>query len=1464
MRRLIYILSFLIYSELHTQSNPGMWTWLHGGSGTNKNYGAKGVPAATNLPPARYHPAYWQDNDGKFWMFSGSPAPADMWMYDPVTNMWTWMSGDSTVSSGNYGVLGMPSTNNFPKNRGYGSSCWVDSIGDLWLFAGNGVADLWKYHIPTNEWTWMGGNNPSLGNSPSKNYGVKGVPSTSNFPGERVECKSNWEFNNELLIYSGMGHPNDLWKYTIATDMWTWVAGSNTNITANYGMLGVPSASNIPPNGFSYTKWKYNRKLYLCSGAMGANVWSYDLNTGLFIWEHGPGASNTPPTVTPSLCASSSLIYPTARMENHTVQNTKCNKSFYTFGGFGGLNDLWIFNPDKVEWKFISGVANGGNASNIGTVGGATVSSNMPGSRGGTAIWTDKDGNLFVFGGFRQTPTYIAVNELWKYEPDPACIGYSVITKSLDKPIKSAICDANDSVVLTMDTALNSIAWNPMINVSVNHDTTRLVFRPSTQTSYMITAAGGSCTAYDTLNFTILISQHKFDTFPVSICDGTNYYGLTTAGVHDLKIKTKLGCDSNVRVNLSIRQRDSIVTKDTLCKGDTVLFQGVKRFTTGVYKTKFQNSVGCDSFEVLDLIVFGRDTQRFMRNICEGDTFKINSRIFTHTGYWFYKDRASVSGVQCDSGMYEVSITKHDPDTIFVRDTFCAGVSYKFKGDTFVNGGIYDYRYKSRFNCDSTIRLILTKLPSSSFPIQFDSIVFQNMCSINKKRVFIFPINTDGLNRYSINYGINYQYVPIFTDLTAGTYPLRIKRGCAFMDTMITIPYRQSDTSLFAQDICGGDNILYKGKIYKTAGVYIGDTFKNIYGCDSFVGMKLSVKRKDSFIKFDTICRGDSVLFEDLVLKKSGVYQRAYQNSEYCDSVLIQYLHVKRRDSFETHASICSGSTYAFQNLVHTKTGTYVYRYQNKEKCDSLYILHLIVNKRDTLNFFDTISSGDSLVFENTVHRMTGVYKFRFQNSHNCDSFRILDLYVRKRDSTYIQFSKCIGDSLIYLDSVWKQTGNYRYHLKNKAKTDSFIFISLRIDLMVYQTVLKNICKGQSYLGYTIAGTYLDTFKRARFCDSVREIILTVNDTSSHIMTISKCPLDSYHFAGKELTNFGWYKDTIVNVAGCDSFIYLHLIPSPAMRSQYTHTICAGQTYRGYSSTGTYAIPLKSKGDCDSIVDLTLTVLDSPSSITESKQDCKIVTHLNKAYFKSTTVHDTILNFLKCDSIYRNTIIWVADSPKMMAPTELIVCDSVRIGNRVYRSSMIMTDTIRTVAPLICDSLYKPTQFYIKHTVPMKIEISPLFDEYDKGEQVTLTTNPAKTILWNTQDTARQIIVTLNDDRNYYQVTGYNDPECISMDQIMVEASDPAILDIPNAFAPYGQYEKDRTFRPFYKGKIRILKFEIYNRWGEKVFTSLDPNIGWDGIFNGEMQQTGVYSYLLEYRANRRIFVRSGEVLLVR
>jgi gliding motility-associated-like protein len=71
------------------------------------------------------------------------------------------------------------------------------------------------------------------------------------------------------------------------------------------------------------------------------------------------------------------------------------------------------------------------------------------------------------------------------------------------------------------------------------------------------------------------------------------------------------------------------------------------------------------------------------------------------------------------------------------------------------------------------------------------------------------------------------------------------------------------------------------------------------------------------------------------------------------------------------------------------------------------------------------------------------------------------------------------------------------------------------------------------------------------------------------------------------------------------------------------------------------------------------------------------------------------------------------------------------------------------------------------------------------------------------------------------------------------------VVFIPDAFTP-NQNGLNEVFLP-YTGGLKTFHLSIYNRWGEKVFESLDPTVGWDGTVNGVMAMDGIYVYDFRY-----------------
>jgi gliding motility-associated-like protein len=59
---------------------------------------------------------------------------------------------------------------------------------------------------------------------------------------------------------------------------------------------------------------------------------------------------------------------------------------------------------------------------------------------------------------------------------------------------------------------------------------------------------------------------------------------------------------------------------------------------------------------------------------------------------------------------------------------------------------------------------------------------------------------------------------------------------------------------------------------------------------------------------------------------------------------------------------------------------------------------------------------------------------------------------------------------------------------------------------------------------------------------------------------------------------------------------------------------------------------------------------------------------------------------------------------------------------------------------------------------------------------------------------------------------------------------------------------------------------EIYDRWGNHIFSSEDTNAKWNGTFKNQAAQHSVYTFFIEYQDLKRNILRTkkGDVQLVR
>lgn len=186
----------------------------------------------------------------------------------------------------------------------------------------------------------------------------------------------------------------------------------------------------------------------------------------------------------------------------------------------------------------------------------------------------------------------------------------------------------------------------------------------------------------------------------------------------------------------------------------------------------------------------------------------------------------------------------------------------------------------------------------------------------------------------------------------------------------------------------------------------------------------------------------------------------------------------------------------------------------------------------------------------------------------------------------------------------------------------------------------------------------------------------------------------------------------------------------------------------------------------------------------------------------------------------------------------------------------------------VSDNCASKTQafFTIQNPLP-RVELQPVFSETPCfGDSVRLTAFAihATALQWSSGATTTDILAAAGSD---YAVMVSN--ACGESSQtIRIPAEDCCRIYLPNAFSPNGDGIND-YFLPFpHSCLFSDYNLKLFSRWGELVFESADPALGWNGKFRSKPLPEGAFIYQLLYILQTpegpRQKTEKGEVLLLR
>jgi hypothetical protein len=214
------------------------------------------------------------------------------------------------------------------------------------------------------------------------------------------------------------------------------------------------------------------------------------------------------------------------------------------------------------------------------------------------------------------------------------------------------------------------------------------------------------------ITLTLALRSNSTASIAQSICEGQSFtFGsqmLTSAGTYTRTIPSANGCDSVITLALALRSNSTASIVQSICEGQSFTFGSQVLTLAGTYTRTIPSAYGCDSVITLTLALRSNSTASIAQSICEGQSFTFGSQVLTSAGTY---TRTIPSANGCDS-VITLTLALRSNSTASIAQSICEGQSFTFGSQVLTSAGTYTRTVPSANGCDSVITLTLSYWPT--------------------------------------------------------------------------------------------------------------------------------------------------------------------------------------------------------------------------------------------------------------------------------------------------------------------------------------------------------------------------------------------------------------------------------------------------------------------------------------------------------------------------------------------------------------------------------------------------------------------------------------------------------------------------------------------------------------------------------------------------------------------------------
>ena len=555
-----------------------------------------------------------------------------------------------------------------------------------------------------------------------------------------------------------------------------------------------------------------------------------------------------------------------------------------------------------------------------------------------------------------------------------------------------------------------------------------------------------------------------------------------------------------------------------------------------------------------------------------------------------------------------------------------------------------------------------------------------------------------------------------------------------------------------------------------------------------------------------------------------------------------------------------------------------------------------------TISYLWSFGDGNTASTSNATYSYTtaGTYivKLVVTSSLGCKDSTARSVTVFPKpavDFTVNNLSQCVnGNSFVFTNNSTISTGTITYIWRfgdgNSATTTNASYTyTLPGTYVVKLIATSNIgCSDSTTRTVTVNPKPSVDFSinNPAQCLSVNQFVFTNNSsitagTLSHTWDFGNGATSQAASPTYTYSNSGYFTVKLVSVsaAGCkDSLsrqVTVHPMPTGVLSTPATNLLCeggtllltatGGNTYQWYLNGGAIPGAVNATHSATQPGVYTVNVISSNGCVSPAtgSVSLQLVVRptVNFVYDKYCAGFPTLFAN-QSNTSNSNVVSYSWSFGQGQATSTLQSPSYVFTTPGVYNVSL-------TVTPLACPSLAASL------TKPVTIVAPPPNQRYvalnaveNRNLQLEARNLGGANYLW-TPPSGLSSPAILNPIFNFntevdYVVTITTGIGCIIKDTQLVRIFKEKEIYVPKGFSPNGDGNNDKIF-PRLVGVRTLTYFKVYNRWGQLLYQTSNPDEGWDGIYRGVKQPMETYVWMAEgIDIDNNTIRRTGNFLLLR